>query len=92
MRDMIKPTLSLFVICFVTAFCLAFVNNMTKEPIIQRMEMDAEEKQETGSVHRRRALKSWKAGRQRMKAGIIRGGICRLYRRKSLRAMCFQCS
>ncbi len=44
MRDMIKPSLSLFVICLVTAFCLAFVNNITKEPIIQRTEMDAQEK------------------------------------------------
>ncbi len=43
MRDMIKPTLSLFIICLVTAFCLAFVNKVTKEPIVQRIEMDAEE-------------------------------------------------
>jgi electron transport complex protein RnfG len=43
MRDMIKPTLSLFVICFVTAFCLAFVNNLTRGPIEKRAQMDAEE-------------------------------------------------
>ncbi len=43
MRDMIKPTLSLFLICLVTASCLAFVNSITKGPIVERMEMDAEE-------------------------------------------------
>lgn len=43
MRDMLKPTLSLFIICFVTAFCLAFVNGLTKGPISERAELDAQE-------------------------------------------------
>lgn len=43
MRDMVKPSLSLFVICMVTAFCLAFVNAITKDTIKQRAESDAEE-------------------------------------------------
>lgn len=43
MRDMLKPTLSLFIICFVTAFCLAFVNGLTKGPISERAELEAQE-------------------------------------------------
>lgn len=43
MRDMIKPSLSLFIICLITAFCLAFVNNTTKDTIAQRTQKDAEE-------------------------------------------------
>lgn len=43
MRDMVKPALSLFVICLVTTFCLAFVYDITKDTIVQRMEKDAEE-------------------------------------------------
>lgn len=43
MRDMIKPSLSLFAICLITAFCLAFVNNMTKGTIAERTEKDAQE-------------------------------------------------
>lgn len=63
MRDMIKPILSLFVICFVTAFCLAFVNNMTKEPIIRRAEMDAQEqrKQVLPQAESFEKLKGWEA-------------------------------
>lgn len=43
MRDMIKPTLSLFIICLVVSFCLAFVNGITKGTITERNAMDAEE-------------------------------------------------
>lgn len=43
MRDMIKPTLSLFIICLVVSFCLAFVNGVTKDTITERNAMDAEE-------------------------------------------------
>ncbi|MGE5613769.1 MAG: RnfABCDGE type electron transport complex subunit G [Bacillota bacterium] len=43
MRDMLKPSLSLFVICMLTAFCLAFVNAITKDTIKLRSEKDAEE-------------------------------------------------
>jgi electron transport complex protein RnfG len=40
---MIKPTLSLFIICLITSFCLAFVNGITKDTIAQRNAKDAEE-------------------------------------------------
>jgi len=43
MRDMIKPTASLFIICLVTTFCLAFVNAITKDTIKERSLKDAEE-------------------------------------------------
>lgn len=43
MRDMVKPTISLLVICFVVTFCLALVNDVTKDTIKQRAEKDAEE-------------------------------------------------
>jgi len=43
MCDMIKPSVSLFIICLITAFCLAFVNNTTKDTIVQRTQKDAEE-------------------------------------------------
>jgi electron transport complex protein RnfG len=43
MRDMVKPTISLFIICLVVSFCLAFVNGITKDTIAQRIEKDAEE-------------------------------------------------
>ncbi len=71
MRDMIKPSLSLFVICLVTAFCLAFVNNMTKEPIIRRMEMDAEEKrkQVLSQAESFEKLEGWEAQDE---SGIIK--------------------
>lgn len=42
MRDVIKTTLPLLVICFVVALCLAFVNSMTKDTIIERAKSDAE--------------------------------------------------
>jgi electron transport complex protein RnfG len=42
MRDIVKPSLSLFVICMVTAFCLAFVNAITKDTIARRSESDAQ--------------------------------------------------
>ncbi len=71
MRDMIKPSLSLFVICLVTAFCLAFVNNITKEPIIRRMEMDAEEKrkQVMSQAESFEKLEGWEAQDE---SGIIK--------------------
>ncbi len=43
MRDMMKPTLSLFIICLITTFCLAFVYGITKDTIVERTEKDAEE-------------------------------------------------
>lgn len=43
MRDMLKPSLSLFIICLVTALCLAFVNAITKDTITMRAESEAEE-------------------------------------------------
>ena len=44
MRDMIKPAISLFIICLITTFCLAFVNSVTKDTITERELSDAEEK------------------------------------------------
>ncbi len=44
MRDLIKPAISLFIICLITTFCLAFVNSITKDTIIERELSDAEEK------------------------------------------------
>lgn len=39
---MIKPTLSLLVICFAVALCLSFVNSMTENTIAERIKSDAE--------------------------------------------------
>ncbi|MGL4370235.1 MAG: RnfABCDGE type electron transport complex subunit G [Spirochaetota bacterium] len=44
MRDIIKTTVPLFIICIVTAFCLSYVNSMTKEPIRQAVEKEAKER------------------------------------------------
>lgn len=41
MRDIVKTAAPLLAICFVVAFCLALVNNMTKGVIADRMEADA---------------------------------------------------
>jgi electron transport complex protein RnfG len=41
MRDIVKTAAPLLAICFVVAFCLALVNNMTKGVIEDRMEADA---------------------------------------------------
>ena len=43
MREMIKTTVALLVICFVTALGLAFVNSITKETIVIRAQADAQE-------------------------------------------------
>lgn len=37
MRNIIKTTISLFLICLITGVCLAYVNSLTKEPIAQRI-------------------------------------------------------
>jgi Na+-translocating ferredoxin:NAD+ oxidoreductase subunit G len=37
MRDIIKTTIPLFVICIVTGICLSYVNSITKAPIAQRI-------------------------------------------------------
>lgn len=37
MRDIIKTTIPLFVICAITALCLSYVNSLTKAPIAQRI-------------------------------------------------------
>lgn len=44
MRDMVKTTVPLFIICVVVAFSLAFVNSITKDTIEQRTAQAAEEK------------------------------------------------
>ena len=43
MRDMIKPALSLCIICLITTLCLAVVNSVTKDTIKARELSDAEE-------------------------------------------------
>lgn len=43
MRDMIRPSASLFAICLITTFCLAFVNAITKDTIEERSLKDAQE-------------------------------------------------
>ncbi len=43
LRDIIKPALSLLLICFITALLLALVNGMTKDTIEARALADAEE-------------------------------------------------
>jgi len=42
MRDIIKTTIPLFVICTITGFCLSSVNSMTKDPIAQRIRESSE--------------------------------------------------
>lgn len=42
MRDIIKTTIPLFVICTVTGLCLSYVNSLTKAPIAQRISEAAE--------------------------------------------------
>ena len=42
MRDIIKTTIPLFVICIVTGLCLSYVNSITKAPIARRI-MEASE-------------------------------------------------
>jgi electron transport complex protein RnfG len=44
MRDVVKTTVPLFIICVVVAFSLAFVNGITKDTIAQRTAQSAEEK------------------------------------------------
>jgi len=43
MRDLIKPALSLFIICLITTLCLAVVNSVTKDTIAERAQLEAEE-------------------------------------------------
>lgn len=44
MRDILKTTVPLFIICAATGLCLAFVNHVTKQPIEARMKADIEQK------------------------------------------------
>ena len=44
MREIIKPTLTLLIICFLVSLSLGFVNYLTKDTILQRVKIDAEEK------------------------------------------------
>ncbi|MBK5653998.1 MAG: RnfABCDGE type electron transport complex subunit G, partial [Rhizobium sp.] len=62
MRDMVKPTITLFVICFAVALCLALVNSLTKETIIERAIAGAEEqrKQVLSEAERFKKLENWK--------------------------------
>lgn len=71
MRDMLKPTLSLLVICFGVALCLALVNGLTRDTIALRMKSAAEEqrKQVMSEAKSFQAIKAW--------AGKKNGGTIR---------------
>lgn len=61
MRDIIKPSLPLLVICLVTAMCLAAVNFITKDAIAMRVQEDAEaqRKQVMPSAEKFEEVKGW---------------------------------
>jgi len=42
MRNIIKTTIALFIICTITGLCLSYVNNLTRDPIAQRIREAAE--------------------------------------------------
>ena len=71
MRDMVKTTMPLLVICFCTALSLAFVNGLTKDTIKQRANQDAEEKrkQVMHAAQSFTALANW---RDKDASGLIR--------------------
>lgn len=71
MRDIIKTTLPLLVICFVVALCLAFVNSMTKDTIIERAKSDAEiqRRQVMAEAKSFEEINDWQA---KDESGIIR--------------------
>lgn len=71
MRDMVKPTLSLFIICLVVSFLLAFVNGITKDTIVQRTAADAEEQRKLvlSEASNFKKIDSWE---DKDKSGLIR--------------------
>lgn len=71
MRDIIKTTISLLVICFVTALLLAFVNSTTADKIVQRAKSDAEEKRRQVMTEAKsfEEIKDWQ---NRDESGLIR--------------------
>lgn len=71
MRDMIKPTLSLFIICLVVSFCLAFVNGITKDTIAERTARDAEEQRKL-VLSKADSFKSVEGWQGKDESGLIR--------------------
>ena len=71
MRDMVKPTLSLFIICLVVSFCLAFVNGITKDTIAQRTAKDAEEQRKLvlSEANSFKLIEGWKG---KDESGLVR--------------------
>ena len=71
MREMVKPAISLLVICFMVALCLAFVNALTKDTINQRGKMDSENqrRQVMSEAESFKEIKEWK---EKDQSGIIR--------------------
>lgn len=71
MREMIKNTLPLFIICFVVALCLAFVNSSTKSVIEERNKKDAEEqrRQVMNAAKSFKEVEDWK---EKDQSGMIR--------------------
>ena len=71
MRDMVKPTISLLVICFVVALCLALVNDVTKDTIEQRTQKDAEE-QRTQVFSEADSFKELSGWNDKDESGLVR--------------------
>lgn len=71
MREMVKPTISLLVICFLVTLCLALVNSSTKDTIKQRERMDAEE-QRKQVMHEAKSFKEIDGWKEKESSGIVR--------------------
>lgn len=71
MRDMVKPTISLLVICFVVSLCLALVNSLTKDTIKQRAEKDAEE-QRMQVLNEAKSFKKIDNWKDKDESGLVR--------------------
>lgn len=71
MRDIIKTTIPLLIICFVTALLLAFVNSTTENTIVERAKVDAEEKRKQVMAEAKsfEEIKDWNS---KDESGIIR--------------------
>lgn len=71
MRDIVKTTLSLIIICFAVSLCLAFVNNVTKDTIAERAKSDAEE-QRRQVMAKAESFKEVSGWQEKDSSGMIR--------------------
>ena len=71
MRDMIKPTITLFFICFIVALCLALINSLTRDSIVQRTKIESEE-QRKQVMHEAKKFNEVDKWKQKDESGIIR--------------------